>query len=124
MNIGMLWFDNDPKSSLDLKIERAARYYQVKYGKSPTLCFVHPSMLKNGSFHKSSPENGEGGSDAEKNFAACGIEIRLNQSVLPNHFWIGVNGVSQGRIIFREESGDGGINPLISAKPEPIRKFA
>ncbi len=45
MNIGMLWFDNDPKADLAVKIKRAAQYYRNKYGKTPTLCFVHPSML-------------------------------------------------------------------------------
>lgn len=92
MNIGMLWFDNDPKSNLDIKIERAARYYREKYGKAPTLCFVHPSMLRNGNPRKNTPNNDEEEPAAVKNFAACGVEIRLNHSVLPNHFWIGVNG--------------------------------
>ena len=45
MNVGMLWFDNDGKATLDAKIERAAVYYRSKYGKKPTLCFVHPSMI-------------------------------------------------------------------------------
>lgn len=45
MKIGMLWFDNDPHTDLSAKVERAATYYRLKYGKSPTVCFVHPSML-------------------------------------------------------------------------------
>jgi len=73
MNIGMLWFDNDPKSDLAVKLRRAAAYYQSKYGQKPTLCFVHPSMVKNGT-----P-------------AESGIELRTTRSVLPNHFWLGVN---------------------------------
>jgi len=94
MNVGMLWFDNDPKSNLDNKIERAARYYRDKYGKTPTVCFVHPSMLTNGKTMKAEPENGKQASEDEKSYAACGVEIRSNHSVLPNHFWIGVNGVT------------------------------
>ncbi len=95
MNVGMLWFDNDPKVNLDSKIERAAVYYRTKYGKTPTLCFVHPSMLKNGKAR----EDASGGANPsatspEKSYATCGIEIRSNGSVLPNHFWIGVNGAS------------------------------
>ena len=73
MNIGMLWFDNDPKAELVTKIERAASYYQSKYGQSPTLCFVHPSMLP------AAPQK------------AGAIEVRSNKSVLPNHFWIGIS---------------------------------
>jgi hypothetical protein len=96
MNIGMLWFDNDPKVALDTKIERAALYYARKYGKQPTLCFVHPSMLANSTAKNERPENGGVNSSTQaKNLVACGIEVRSNRSVLPNHFWIGVNGTSE-----------------------------
>jgi hypothetical protein len=73
MNIGMLWFDNDTKSDLTTKIQRAVSYYHKKYGKAPNLCFIHPSMLG------SNPWQGNG------------IELRTTRSVLPNHFWLGVN---------------------------------
>jgi hypothetical protein len=72
MNIGMLWFDNDNKTDLAGKIRRAAEYYQNKYGLTPNLCFVHPSMLP------TPPQD-------------VGMEIRPTKSVLPNHFWLGVN---------------------------------
>jgi hypothetical protein len=81
MNIGMLWFDNDPKVGLDLKIKRAASYYRHKYGAAPTLCFVHPSMVGNG--------NG----NTKKGLVTAGVEVKTTPTVLPNHFWIGVNGV-------------------------------
>jgi hypothetical protein len=86
MNIGMLWFDNDPKDELNIKIERAANYYRSKYGSNPTLCFVHPCMLPS-----ETTENGP--ALKTKN---TGIEIRSNRSILPNHFWLGVNGVKPG----------------------------
>ena len=72
MNIGMLWFDNDAKADLTVKIRRASEYYQAKYGRKPNLCFVHPTMVNN-----PGQENG--------------VEIRTTRSVLPNHFWLGVN---------------------------------
>lgn len=72
MNTGMLWFDNDPKSNLQSKIERAAEYYQKKYGVSPNLCYLHPSMMS---------------TEAVKSNR---IDIRPNQMVLPNHLWIGL----------------------------------
>ncbi len=78
MNIGMLWFDNDPSTTLDSKVKQAAAYYNQKYGKSPNICFVHPSML------------------AEEEGHTGDIAIKTNGSVLPNHFWIGVNGVTNG----------------------------
>lgn len=45
MEIGLLWFDNNPKLSLHEKVVEAAAYYQRKYRQQPNLCFVHPSML-------------------------------------------------------------------------------
>ena len=80
MDIGMLWFDNDKKTNLQAKIARATKYYQNKYGDTPNLCFIHPSML---------PENGNGSQ-------ACEIEVRTSNTMLPHHFWIGVNQPSNG----------------------------
>ena len=81
MNIGMLWYDNDHKAELNAKVQRAASYYQNKYSARPNICFVHPSMIAsnftdNGEFTIKSGE----------------IIIQTSTSVLPNHFWIGVNG--------------------------------
>ncbi|NPV85519.1 MAG: hypothetical protein HPY45_05870 [Anaerolineae bacterium] len=73
MNTGMLWFDNDPKTDLVIKVCRAANYYQNKYGRKPDLCFVHPSMLN------------------QKRQKAEGIEIRSSRQILPNHFWLGIS---------------------------------
>jgi hypothetical protein len=77
MNTGMLWFDNDPKAELSVKVQRAAIYYRDKYGKTPNLCFVHPSMI-------CLPAETPGTS-----LKSAGVEIRPNRSILPNHLWIG-----------------------------------
>ena len=96
MNVGMLWFDNDSKTDLNGKIERAAVYYRTKYGRVPTLCFVHPSMLP--ITQNDSQENKTGDEQATQpvKIKSGGVEVRTNRSVLPNHIWIGVNGVSNG----------------------------
>ena len=47
MNTGMLWFDNDPKTALTAKIERAVDYYRHKYGRDPNLCLIHPTAMDN-----------------------------------------------------------------------------
>ena len=88
MDIGMLWFDNDKKSDYEAKIERAAAYYRNKYGKAPNLCFVHPCMI---------PMNGSRESDQinqpsdPPTLKSRGVEIRTSKTMLPNHFWIGIN---------------------------------
>jgi len=95
VKIGMLWFDNDSKVELDTKLERAADYYRTKYGTVPTLCFVHPSMVP------TIPNRGNGSSETEddeeeESLITAGVEVRTTASVLPNHFWIGVNGGRKG----------------------------
>ncbi|MCX6056516.1 MAG: hypothetical protein NTZ74_16705 [Chloroflexi bacterium] len=72
MNTGMLWFDNDPKIDLNSKIMKASAYYQKKYGQAPNLCFVNPCMT------------------VEIPLKSCGVEVQPNQTILPNHFWLGV----------------------------------
>lgn len=84
MNIGMLWFDNDPKAELNAKIQRAAAYYHSKYGATPTLCFVHPSMLPGATGPAVAQDNNSHLKSGE-------VEVRGSRSVLPNHLWIGVN---------------------------------
>lgn len=81
MNIGMLWFDNDRKTEIKSKVDRAALYYREKYGTNPNVCFVHPSML-----------NEQIDNSSTKKVTYGDIEIRTSKSVLPNHFWIGING--------------------------------
>jgi hypothetical protein len=72
MNTGMLWFDNDPKTALTAKIERAVDYYRHKYGRDPNLCLIHPSMME-----KDNLETGK-------------VTVRPYRPVLPGHLWIGI----------------------------------
>ncbi len=76
MNVGMLWFDNDPRTALAAKVARAALYYRQKYGLVPDLCLVHPSMLA-GSLDD--PVEGKNGK----------VVLRPTRSIQPGHLWIG-----------------------------------
>ena len=71
MRTGMLWFDDNPKTDLQAKIHEAAVYYQKKYGVSPNLCFVHPSMINDNSVKSN------------------GIDVQTSRLVLPHHLWLG-----------------------------------
>ena len=66
MHTGMLWFD-DTQTTLDNKIKKAAEYYQKKYGRTPDLCLVHPSMMS------------DSVEESEK------ITVRAYRPVLPGH---------------------------------------
>lgn len=72
MDIGMMWFDNDPKTDLTAKIERAAEFYKSKYGRIPTLCLVNPKSLTEGMS------------------ISGNIAVRSQTMVLPGHLWIGL----------------------------------
>jgi len=78
MNIGMLWFDNDPKTPLDAKVLKAADYYRHKYGRSPDICLVNPASLA-----KTDPQ--------VEPIHAGRIAIQPLRSIMPGHLWIGVN---------------------------------
>ena len=78
MDTGMLWFDDDVKRPLNDKVARAVEHYKAKYGATPTLCFVNPSVL---------------GKDAPE--VAGGVQLRPARSVLVNHFWVGVGETAQ-----------------------------
>jgi hypothetical protein len=75
MNVGMLWFDNDPHTALAAKVDRAADYYHHKYGHIPDMCLVHPSML--------------GKSPDLVHWRTGKVTVLSNKAVLPGHLWIG-----------------------------------
>jgi hypothetical protein len=73
MKIGMLWFDSNAAVGVEQRVEQAARYYREKYGQAPTLCLMNPQI--------------EGGALPAR---VGQVELQTLETVLPNHFWIGV----------------------------------
>lgn len=69
---GLLWFDDNPKVPLATKIEKAARRYRERLGRSPNVCYVHPETLAKGET------------------VHARVKVIESASVQPNHFWIGV----------------------------------
>jgi len=73
MHTGMLWFDNS-QTALTVKIQKAVDYYHKKYGRSPDLCLVHPSMLESN----------------QRQLEVNKLTVRPYRPVLPGHIWIGI----------------------------------
>lgn len=71
MDIGMLWFDDDPKRDLEAKVANAVKHYREKFGQQPTVCYVHPSML-------SEPAT------------MANVLVKPSRTVMHGHLWIGV----------------------------------
>ena len=74
MHTGMLWFDNS-QTALNIKIQKAVDYYHKKYGRTPDLCLVHPSMLEQNS---------------QRQLEVSKLTVRPYRPVLPGHIWIGI----------------------------------
>lgn len=73
MRVGMLWFDREVDAPLSARLERAAAYYRQKYGRTANVCYLHPSTQ-----------------GAEEGALVAGLVLRFSPSVLPMHFWLGV----------------------------------
>ena len=71
MNVGMLWLDDDKKRPLTEKVQRAADYYQEKYGHFPELCLVNSQALSD-----------------ERQVGK--IKVQPVRTVLRDHFWLGM----------------------------------
>ncbi len=71
MKTGMLWLDADAKRPFVEKVQRAADYYHDKYGQFPQICLVSKNAI-----------------DGEQTIA--NILVQPAKTVLPNHFWLGV----------------------------------
>ena len=55
MKEGLLWYDNDPKRSLSVKVDQAVTRYRAKFGRKPTVCYLNEADL-NGHEDKRHPK--------------------------------------------------------------------
>ena len=76
MQVGLLWYDDDPRRSLAEKIGQAARRHLHKYDTIPTVCYVHPSTLASEEY-----KAGE--------YRVDGIRVMVGRFIMPHYFWIG-----------------------------------
>lgn len=72
MQTGLMWYDDDPRKTLDAKIEQAAARYREKYGRAPNACFVNPAQT-----------GSTGGSEA--------LRVVARPTIRLNYLWIGVD---------------------------------
>jgi hypothetical protein len=83
MQIGLLWFDNDPNRGLAAKVEDAARRYWEKFGKPPDTCYVNQAALTNGAITIALPPT-----------RGASLRVVPTANILPHHFWVGVEEAS------------------------------
>ena len=82
MEMGLLWYDGDPKRPLEDKVGQAAERYRQKYGRWPNTCYVHPGVV--------------GSQDGDGLSLACSarnvkntIRVLPAPNILLHHFWVG-----------------------------------
>ena len=76
MKWGLLWFDDNRKAPLAARVEKAARRYREKFGRSPDVCYVNAVTLS--------------GAEA----VPARVKIIELASIQPDCFWIGVRSSS------------------------------
>jgi hypothetical protein len=72
MQVGLMWYDDDPRKSLETKIEQAAARYCEKFGREPTACYV------------STASGAAGGRRG-------GLRVVPLRTLRANYLWIGVD---------------------------------
>ena len=97
MDVGLLWYDDDPRRGLEDKIDRAAQRYREKYGRWPNTCYVHPQIVD---------DQGTGGLRLayQGNSAKSTIRVLTSPNILVHHFWVG------------ETNGDAGDSGLQASR--------
>ncbi|MGQ9584577.1 MAG: hypothetical protein ACUVXG_04190 [Anaerolineae bacterium] len=74
LQVGWMWFDDDSRTSLEEKVEKAAGRFRQKFGRTPNTCCVNPRLLPHG-----------------QEEVWCGrVRVIPLPNVLPHHFWLGV----------------------------------
>ncbi len=73
MNMGLLWYDDDPRHSLPEKVRAAAAQYQARFGQAPTMCYVNPEAL--GQVTRPAVEN---------------VRLAAGWRLDRNHLWMGI----------------------------------
>jgi hypothetical protein len=70
MDNGEIFFIADANKDLESKVLWAAQSFKRKYGQEPTLCLLHPSLLK-----------------GQQKMGSLKLEPK--KSILPSYLWIG-----------------------------------
>jgi hypothetical protein len=71
MQIGLMWYDDDPRKTLDAKIEQAIARYHEKYGHAPNACYVNPAAVAIENRHN-------------------GMRVIPARTIRPGYLWVGV----------------------------------
>ncbi len=69
--VGLLWFDARKGQEWESAVRAAAQRYREKFGRAPTVCYVHPQML---------------GGNKERKLGR--LRVVAKPTVLPHHIFV------------------------------------
>ena len=81
---GLLWYDDDVRRPLAIKLAEAAERYRERVGFEPTTCLLNPAQIPS-----APPATGRG---SRKKIVVPAITLRLvsDEHLRPNYFFVGV----------------------------------
>lgn len=75
LKTGLLWYDENPNTTLEEKVQRATVHYRKKHGQQPNLCYINSTDWP---------------ADAGDDLSILGVQVYPRHNILKHHLWIGV----------------------------------
>lgn len=86
---GLLWYDDDTRRPLAVKIAEATQRFRERVGYEPTTCQLHPALAEQATSDRERPKRQ---SRKTPEIPAPDLSVRLepNDTLRPNYFFVGV----------------------------------
>lgn len=81
---GLLWYDDDVRRPLAIKLAEASERYRERVGYEPTTCLLNPAQIP------SAPPATGRGSRKKLNVPAITLQLVSDEHLRPNYFFVGV----------------------------------
>ncbi|HKV83875.1 MAG TPA: hypothetical protein VJN88_04925 [Ktedonobacterales bacterium] len=85
---GLLWYDDDTRRPLAVKIADAAQRFRERIGYEPTTCQLNPALAEKAANDR--PKRGARRSAATPPAPELAVRIEPSESLRPNYFFVGV----------------------------------
>ncbi|MCX7670318.1 MAG: hypothetical protein N2439_09630 [Anaerolineae bacterium] len=103
MEVGLLWFDNDPGRGVAAKALDAARRYREKFGVTPNTCYVNSAAINGSEMVVPMPSPDQ-----------ALLRLRPAAHIRPHHFWVGVEDGAAESLPAENKTG-------LQPRPQPER---
>ncbi|HEV2404807.1 MAG TPA: hypothetical protein VGR88_05115, partial [Ktedonobacterales bacterium] len=85
---GLLWYDDDARRPLAVKIADAAQRFRERIGYEPTTCQLNPALAEKAANDR--PKRGPRRTGAAPAAPELAVRIEPSESLRPNYFFVGV----------------------------------